>query len=164
MFSFAMVEKNRAHLGAFLPWVEKAKTVEDTGAFRNAAAKKWAETGTPTCGIFYKEAFCGMVDIHDIDTANNKSSIGYWLSKDHNGKGIMIQAVIAMLDHAFNDLKLNYMFIRAAEHNVKSRDIPERLGFTLEGTLRAHEKHGDTYFDMCHYGMTAKEWSERELA
>ena len=42
----------------------------------------------------------------------------------------------------------------------KSLAIPERLGFTKEGTIRAAEWLYDHYVDHVAYGMLASEWKE----
>ena len=48
--------------------------------------------------------------------------------------------------------------IRAAQENARSRAIPERLGFTQEGTLRQVERVGDRYLDNVVYAMLAEDW------
>jgi hypothetical protein len=48
--------------------------------------------------------------------------------------------------------------IRAAPENARSRAIPERLGFTQEGTLRQVERVGDRYLDNVVYAMLAEHW------
>jgi RimJ/RimL family protein N-acetyltransferase len=47
--------------------------------------------------------------------------------------------------------------IRAAPENARSRAIPERLGFTQEGTLRQVERVGDRYLDNVVYAMLAED-------
>ena len=70
----------------------------------------------------------------------------------------MTKTVLALLQYAFEDLQLNKVEIRAAVGNAKSRAIPERLGFTKEGTIREAEWLYDHYVDHVAYGMLASEW------
>ena len=53
---------------------------------------------------------------------------------------------------------LNRVEIRAAPENRRSRAIPERLGFTEEGTLRQAERVGERYLDSAVYAMLAEDW------
>jgi RimJ/RimL family protein N-acetyltransferase len=48
--------------------------------------------------------------------------------------------------------------IRAALENVRSRAIPQRLGFREEGVLREAERVGDGYLDIVVYSMLGTEW------
>ncbi|MGH7179120.1 MAG: GNAT family N-acetyltransferase, partial [Tepidisphaeraceae bacterium] len=59
----------------------------------------------------------------------------------------------------FDQWKLNKVEIRAATQNVRSRRVPERLGFTMEGTLRQVNKLADGFHDLVVYGMLASEWT-----
>lgn len=75
------------------------------------------------------------------------------------GKGLMTKACETLVRHAFEDLGLNRVEIRAAVDNRKSRAIPERLGFQQEGVLRDAEWLYDRYADLVVYAMLAKDWS-----
>jgi ribosomal-protein-serine acetyltransferase len=65
--------------------------------------------------------------------------IGYWLSQDVNGNGVMSQAVKQVQDLCFKHGDANRVEIRCATENKKSRAIPERLNFKLDGVLRQAE-------------------------
>src|SRR6185503_18828974 len=73
---------------------------------------------------------------------NAKAEIGYWLSADAVGHGIVTRSTKALTTAAFADLGLRRVSIRAAVDNVRSRAVPERLGFGYEGVLRANEVVG----------------------
>jgi ribosomal-protein-serine acetyltransferase len=57
---------------------------------------------------------------------------------------------------------LNKVEIHCAVDNKRSRAIPERLGFTQEGIIRANQWLYDHYVDDVIYGMLASEWSEQQ--
>ena len=73
----------------------------------------------------------------------------------------MTRACSALGTHAFDALGLSRVEIRCATENEKSRAIPERLGFTQEGTLRQAEWLHDHFVDLTVYGMLAGEWKGR---
>lgn len=70
----------------------------------------------------------------------------------------MTKACKACIDYAFNELKLHRLEIRCAVENERSRAIPERLGFTNEGTIREAEWLYDHFVDHVVYGMLEREW------
>jgi len=103
-----------------------------------------------------------MIGLHSIDWANRKTSIGYYVAKEAQGKGIVTRSVRAVLDYAFRELELNRVEIRCGVSNWKSRAIPERLGFTNEGIIRDGEWLYDHYHDLVVYSMLAREWFAKE--
>ena len=74
----------------------------------------------------------------------------------------MTRAAKGMLDIAFNEYKLEKVEILVAVDNYKSRQIPERLGFKLEGVNRQAEWLYDHYIDHAVYGLLATEWLGKE--
>ena len=72
----------------------------------------------------------------------------------------MTRACRALVTHAFRELGLHRVEIRAAPGNRRSRAIPERLGFRQEGILRDAEWPYDHYVDLVVYAMLADEWEE----
>ena len=75
----------------------------------------------------------------------------------------MIRAVKGLLNYIFYNLNLNRVEIRCAVFNRKSRAIPQKLGFELEGVIRDGEFLYDHYHDLVVYGMLARHWSGRKL-
>jgi ribosomal-protein-serine acetyltransferase len=82
-----------------------------------------------------------------------KFEIGYWIDTRYSGNGYMTEAVQGITSFAFNELKARRVEIRCDSRNVKSRAIPERLGFTLEGVLKNDDisVDGNGLRDTCVY-------------
>ena len=55
--------------------------------------------------------------------------IGYVLSKDYWGKGIMPEAVKAVIDHLFRDLNLDFLICGYYDFNNQSKRVQEKCGF-----------------------------------
>lgn len=68
----------------------------------------------------------------------------------------MVEAAKGITDYAFSELKANRVEIRCDSFNKKSRAIPEKLGFKLEGTLESASVavDGNGLRDMCVFAMT----------
>lgn len=161
---FDLTERNREHIGEWLPWVEDVKSAEDTRSFIKGALKQFSENDGFQAGIFYKGELAGCIGYHQFAWATRRTEIGYWLGQDFTGKGIMTRAVRRLVEYAFGELGLNRVEIRCAPGNLKSRAIPERLGFTQEGILRKvgliHDRIID---DLVVYGLLADEWSKQNV-
>ena len=151
---YELTEINREYLREWLPWLDKIGSSSDTKAFIESAAG-----GSPNFTILYKGAMCGVAGFHEICQQHKIGSIGYWLAQNHTGKGIVTAVVNELLKIGFSDLSLNKIEIRCAENNIKSRAIPERLGFTCEATLRQCEWLYSKYVNHVIYSMLASEYN-----
>ncbi len=158
---FDTVDRNREFLGRWLNWVPKTLSSQDSKVFLEKNVMRFDEDKSGAFAIYYKGQFAGLVDLHKIDTSNNKSSIGYWLDQDCYGKGIMTKSVQVLLKYAFEELNINRIEIQAAVENTKSQAVAERLGFKFEGIARAGNwMGGEVYYDMKIYSLLKSEWSK----
>ena len=97
--------------------------------------------------IVYKEngKVIGSVGLHqswandDPDYAGLKlKDVGYVLSKDYWGKGIMPEAVKALIDFSFNTLNLDALTSGHSPANNQSRRVIEKCGFEYVKTSEYH--------------------------
>lgn len=65
-------------------------------------------------------------DFHKEATSRE---IGYALAKDYWHKGIMTEAVKAVIEYLFNEVSLDYITIAHFEENNRSRRVIEKCGF-----------------------------------
>lgn len=155
---FSVIDVNRAHLAAWMPFVGQTRGVVDSLAFIRAAKRQADENRGMQLAITADERIIGVAGFHAIDWNRRQTSIGYWLAADQQGAGTMTLAVAALLDHAFDVWKLTRVEIRAGVLNTRSRAIPMRLGFREEGVLPSAERIGTRVIDHVIYAMTARDW------
>lgn len=156
---FRAIDKNRKYLRQWLPWLDDSTTVEDTLKYIRSDISEFEKKEGLDLGIWYENQWIGGIGFHAFGGKNRKSTIGYWLSEDSQGKGIMTDATRALVTYGFGQLNLNRIEIRCATENVKSRAIPERLGFKTEGVLRQSEWLYDHFVDWVVYSQLRIEWN-----
>ena len=155
---FKVTDKNRVYLRQWLPWVDATKTVNDTQKYIESSLSKFKKKESIDLGIWYEDQWVGSMGFHYWDKSNRKDTIGYWLAEDFQGKGIVTDAVRALIKYGFEKMNLNRIEILCAVENTKSRGIPERLGFKNEGVTRQCEWLYDHFVDSVSYSLLASEW------
>lgn len=156
---FGLTHENRDHLRAWLPWVDGTRTIRDTRTFIRSAMKQERDGDGFQAGIWYRATLAGVVGYHRIDWSRHQVALGYWLGKRFEGNGIMTRACRSFVDHAFEELGLARVEIRAATGNVRSRAIPVRLGFRDQGVVRRAEWLYDHFVDHVVYAISRDEWA-----
>jgi ribosomal-protein-serine acetyltransferase len=158
---FASVERNRAWLREWLPWVDATCSPKDVLAFFAKVQEQFRNHHGPQCGIWVDGVFRGGFGCHPIDWANRSCSIGYWIEEGLAGRGIVSRCCVAMLNHLFGELGVHRVEIRCATGNIKSCAVPKRLGFQQEGIARHAQWCTGRWLDMVIWSMLADEWKQR---
>jgi len=155
---YSVVDRNRARLRQWLPWLDFNTDPSHSAAFIRSQLGLFAAGRGAAFGIWVGGAIAGSIDYHDLDATNRRTAMGYWVDAQQSGRGIMTRAARALIAHAFGELALNRIEIRVAPDNAKSRAIPVRLGFREEGTVRQGLWLYDHFVDEVVYGMLAADW------
>jgi ribosomal-protein-serine acetyltransferase len=158
---FRLVDRERAYLREWLPWVDSTTAVEHTRDFIKTSLEQFAADEGLAAGIWCGDEFAGTVGTHKINWPNRKVEIGYWIASKFQGLGIVTSACRSLIDHVFEQWDLNRVEIHCATTNKKSCSVAERLGFQLEGVLREAQLVGPRYLDLNVYAMLAREWKLR---
>jgi len=148
-----LVKANYDYLKQWLAWPVFCQSADDFKEFVQKSLHDYADGKSLTCGIFYQEELVGNISFNSIDHKLKKAEIGYWLSADYQGKGIITRSCQHLIQYAFTELDIQKIQISAAKDNLASRAVCERLNMTLEGTITHAEKVGDRILDHAVYGL-----------
>jgi ribosomal-protein-serine acetyltransferase len=152
---FAVIDKHRASLRVWLPWVDATRKLADTEAYIAGTQRDFTATRAFTCGIWSSGRLVGVIGHNRIDWAQRIGFPAYWLSPEAEGRGIMTACCRAVIDNAFGELQLGRLLVAVATDNVRSQKIPEKLGFVKVSTLKKAEWLYDRHVDHFIYSLTA---------
>src|SRR5688572_8590539 len=89
---FTLVDRNRAHLRQWMPWVSDGYSVDDARKWQRSTLEKFARNDGLEAGIFQAGVLVGVIGFHAINWPNRKTTVGYWLDAEAQGRGIMTAA------------------------------------------------------------------------
>lgn len=159
---YQLIDKNRAYLKEFLPWLDYCNSVENSCEFISKITTENEEKRALTLCIRKDEQIVGVICFHPFNVSENSAGIGYWIDKEHQGQGIITQACECLINYGFQELNFSEIKISCNVANIKSQAIPERLGFTRTALVGKKEWLYDHFVDHCCYLMTTEEWGARK--
>jgi ribosomal-protein-serine acetyltransferase len=154
---YALTDVNREHLRRWLPWLDAVQSEQHTREYLQDVIDQREAGRGPVFAIVHGRALAGVIGFHPIDVFHRVGEIGYWLAEAQQGQGIMTECCRFLVGYGFRTLELNRIQIPAATANYRSRAIPERLGFQLEGIIRGRENLYGTFVDHAMYSMLRSE-------
>lgn len=155
---FEAIDDNRDHLAAWFPWVEDHDDASEAGRFITTQLQAFAARTGLCCGIWKGERLVGTVGCHAVSERFKSAEIGYWLTADATGRGLVTRACRALLGYLFDERGLNRIALLARVDNRKSCAVAERLGFTREGVRREGDLLDGVFRDVAVYSLLAREW------
>ncbi len=148
---YRAIDANRDRLRPYMHWERTTLSPDDVRAFIERSLA--STTDEDANGIWVAGEYAGSVGLR-VDPDMNTGEIGYWNVRSFEGRGLITRACRRLVEHGFHERMLHRIEIHAAFDNLRSRAVAERLGFTLEGTMRdGHRKPDDTYVDQVVYGL-----------
>lgn len=90
---------------------------------------------------------------------HDHAELGYWLGREHWGRGYAIEAAAATVAFAFARLGCARVFAQHLGGNERSAKVLTKLGMTAEGVRRAHIKKQGAYHDTYQFGVLRDEFA-----
>ena len=139
------------------------RTIEDSESFLHSTVERYKNAEAADWGIVRKEngRFIGGCGIVGWDLDHARAEMGYVLSREYWGQGLMPEAVRAMISFGFERMGLNRIEARCMTENVASARVMEKAGVTYEGTLRKREFIKGAYRDIKLYAILRSEYRPR---
>ena len=113
--------------------------------------------------IFHKPSsmVIGCINLRNDEkrTAARCFALGYSMSKEFWGMGIMPEAAALVIPYAFEELNARLLSCYHYPQNIRSKRVIEKCGFRYDGTLRlcAQLESGEVFDELC-YSMTRHEY------
>lgn len=145
-----------------------------TTAAEYKEAKRRFEEGTTTYFTSFKHfhlldkhgnRVIGRCDFHTWVPSHKRAEVGYTMTSEaHKNKGLMIEALRAVLSFGFEQMGLYRIEAMASPRNVPSLQLLKRYGFQKEGLLRNHYMVNDVLEDSVMFSLLRPEFEEQKAA
>ncbi len=142
-----------------LKYIDKppAKTLDDALEFilrintlkENNQGINWAIT------IKGSDILIGNICLWNIKPEHHRAEVGYVLHPQHHGKGIMQEAIKAVLDYGFQTLQLHSIEANVNPANTSSIKLLVRNNFVREAYFRENYFFNNQFLDTAIYSLLA---------
>ena len=100
----------------------------------------------------------GTCTLFHFDEGFHCAETGYELNRALWGKGLMTEAMSAVLTFGFSEMGLHRIEAVIDIENVRSKNLLLKLGFTYEGNLRQRFLFRGQFLDEHYFGLLKDEW------
>src|SRR6266536_2787400 len=108
--------------------------------------------------VTYDDRFVGQLTVNNIVRGALRSGqIGYWVDREHAGRGIITTAVALLTDHCFGPVGLHRVQVDIRPENAASRRVVVKLGFREEGYLQRYLDIDGAWRDHISYALTIED-------
>ncbi|MFN2322766.1 MAG: GNAT family N-acetyltransferase [Trueperaceae bacterium] len=101
----------------------------------------------------------GAMWLHDLQGRGGSTEVGYWLRRDHQGRGLVTRALHGLHRHFFEGRGLGRVCVAVEPGHARSEAVARRLGYAAEAVLRgAHMSAAGRLVDLAFYGLVREAW------
>jgi [ribosomal protein S5]-alanine N-acetyltransferase len=143
-----------------------AQTIEDASALIELILSRgelnesvqWAITlkASSSRSIGNDDTFIGIIGFWRFVLEHHYGELGYMLSRDHWGKGMMSEAISAVVSFGFNSLDFHRVEAITRPQNAASIRALEKNGFVQEAHFKENIFWNGAFHDSLHFGRLAR--------
>ncbi len=112
-----------------------------------------------TWSVFLRDEarLVGLCCLHSMSWTNRRGDLGFELASQYWRRGLMTEALRAVITFSFEALRLVKLSAHVTCENEPCQALLAKLGFVEEGLLRQHGFWDDQSHDLKAYGLVAAE-------
>ncbi len=125
-------------LQPWMPWCHPNYSMEESRSWLEVQVPAFEERTEFEFAIVSAEGdYLGGCGLNQIDKANRRANLGYWVRSSATRRGVATEAVRSIRLWAFQNTDLIRLELVIAVENVASQHVAERSGAIREGILRS---------------------------
>ncbi|MEJ2385040.1 MAG: GNAT family N-acetyltransferase [Xanthomonadales bacterium] len=125
---------------------------------------EWVKAGDALCwgaALPESDRLIGKVSLYLFSRQNRRAEIGYILDRRYWNRGLMSEALAAVLDFAFDHLELHRIEADVDPDHAASLALLSKFGFRREGLLRERWRVHGAWHDTVMLGLLAGDYVRR---
>lgn len=100
----------------------------------------------------------GTVILSDIDYVNGVAQVHIKMDKEKGrGQGYGTDAINAIVDYAFRELRLHCVYADVLDYNIPSHKLFKKCGFRKDGVLRSRVFKGGRFVDVISFSRLCED-------
>lgn len=107
-----------------------------------------------------QQEYLGTVSLKNIDRKNSNAELAIVLCPKAMGKGIAATAFHAIIHKAFEEQKLNKVYLYVRSDNERAVSFYRKNKLTDEGCFKEHLRIGDEYKDIIWFSLLQKDYPQ----
>ena len=155
---------NDERVTRYLTW-EPHRSPAETRQLLECWRTAYDDPRTYNWAMEFEGHLIGNVSVVHLDEQSEYADLGYCMGYAYWNRGLMTEAVKAVIDYLFEEVGVNRVGIVHATKNPASGRVAQKCGGTYEGTKREYYKRHGEFLDIAEYGILRSDWeAKKELA
>jgi len=105
-----------------------------------------------------RDTYIGDVGFFKYERQHRRAEVGYLLARAYWRRGLVTEAMTAVLDYGFVSMGLNRVEALVDPRNAASVGLLSKLGFVQEGLLREYEYERGAFVDLSMASLLRRDW------
>lgn len=137
-------------------WESKAYIRWIIQQYRSGSPSSWCIEEKATGRVI------GTIGFMTFQPENASAEVGYSLARSRWNRGLMTEALAAVLKECFTVLRLNRVEAQHFTANPSSGRVMEKCGMTHEGTLRRRVYNKGAFMDVEMWAILRSDWEKQQ--
>jgi len=136
------------------------RSLHDSRAYLRYILRQYRNAEPSSWGIVLKQTnrLIGTIGFMWWNQENHSAEVGYSLARSQWNRGLMTEALWAVLRFGFEEMRLHRIEAQHEIDNPASGRVMEKCGMRQEGVLRGRLYNKGRYVDVALYAILMEEW------